>query len=154
MERPRPTEHHARLARLAGEWTGDETLSATPDVPEQRATTGHFDNRMGVDGFYLINDYTQQRDGKVVFRGHGVYGWDEASERYTMRWFDSMGRDPGPPVLGEWAGDTLTFAAKGPHGQARYVYRIDGNDAFEFRIEVSNDGQQWTTMMAGRYTRV
>jgi hypothetical protein len=153
MEMPKPTPAHEKLRALEGSWSGAEILHPSPWSPEARAATGTFENRVALDGFFLVNEYTESRDGAVVFRGHGVYGWDPKRERYTMHWFDTMGFPPNE-TLGTWEGDTLTFENRGPQGQNRYVYVVRDTDHLEFRIEHSRDGSEWQRFMEGTYERV
>jgi hypothetical protein len=150
MDMPKPTEAHRRLAALAGRWSGEEILHPAPWQPERRTALGHFDNRVGIDGMFLINDYREERDGQVIFRGHGVYGWDAERERYTMYWFDSAGVPPRQ-ILGRWQGETLTFEAEGP--SVRYVYTVPGADRFTFRIERLVEGERWEPVLEGDYRR-
>jgi len=154
MEMPKPNTAHAKLEALAGEWEGTETMHPSPWRPEGGTAVGHFQARLGLDGFHLITDYQQLVDGKVTFTGHGVYGWDGKRERYTMYWFDSMGSDPGGAVLGNWEGDTLRFQGTSDMGHHRYTYWIGAPDHYRFRIENSRDGATWTRMMDGEYRRV
>jgi Protein of unknown function (DUF1579) len=149
---PEPTEHHRKLHALNGEWSGDETLYPSPWAPELRFATGAFSMRVAVDGLFLLSDYEESRDGQVVFRGHGVYGWDPKRERYTMYWVDSMGGSPNE-TTGVWSGDTLSFGSRGEHGFARYVYTIVDADHFTFSIETSRDGELWAKMMDGEFAR-
>lgn len=153
MEMPKPTRDHERLHQLVGEWTGDEVLHPSPFSPEKRTAVGRFSSRMAVDGMFLLSDYEEERDGEIVFRGHCVYGFDPNSGKYTMFWFDSMGLSPSE-TFGEWDGDTLTYESRGEHGSARYVYQVEGPDAFAFTIFNSADGDTWVPLMEGRYTRV
>ena len=154
---PRPTEQHRRLAALEGVWTGEETLFPSPWLAEEARATGRFEARLALDGFFLSAWYEESRDGQVCFRGHGVYGWDERTRRYSMYWFDTMGGPGSSPTWGTWEGDTLAFEnageAAGRQGRSRYSYRFDGPDALTFRIEGSQDGTTWTPFMEGRYTR-
>lgn len=152
MEMPKPTEAHAKLEVFAGEWKGDEILYPSPWAPEKRSAVGRFSARMGLDGMFLITDYQEERDGEVVFRGHGVYGFDPKSGKYTMHWFDSMGMSPAE-TLGVWEGDTLTFENSHAHGKSRYVYEV-GDDQYTFKILSSQDGDEWSTLMEGSYRRV
>jgi hypothetical protein len=151
MQMPKPTEQHARLHALAGEWRGEEILYPSPWAPEQRTATGRFSARMGVDGMFLVTDYEQLRDGAVIFRGHGVYGYDPRQQKYTMFWFDTMGGSPAE-TLGAWEGSTLTFENQSEHGRSRYVYEV-GTDRYTFRILSSRDGVAWSTFMEGHYRR-
>ena len=65
--------------------------------------------RMVCDGLFLVSDYEEWVEEVVVYRGHGVYGWDGSAERYTMHWFDTMAGAPTRAVPGVWEGQTLTF---------------------------------------------
>lgn len=149
---PKPTAQHEKLTALAGDWAGDETLHPSAWAPEARQATGRFSMRMGMDGMFLVSDYEEARDGAVVFRGHGVYGYDPKRERYTMFWFDSMGGSPNE-TLGVWEGNTLTFSNQGEHGHARYVYTVKDANHMAFRIEGSQDGESWSRIMEGDYAR-
>ena len=136
-----------------GEWSGEEILHPGPWSPEEQSSQGSFSNRMGCDGFYLINDYVQRSDYAVNFRGHGVYGWDAEAEHYTMYWVDSMGMAPAR-CTGNWDGDTLIFHNDGATGKNRYSYTLQGADGFTFRIACCSPGDtQWQPMMTGVYRR-
>jgi hypothetical protein len=143
MHEPEPSAHHRKLAVLAGSWIGEETMHPSPWNPDPAKATGHIDSRMDIDGLFLISDYHQVRDEEVTFRGHGVYGYDPASERFTMYWFDSMSYQGGI-ALGTWVGDELVFERSSHRGTSRYVYEIVGPDEYRFRIEMSPDGEALT----------
>lgn len=147
---PEPTAQHRRLYVLAGSWRGDETLYPSPWAPELRTAIGSFEIRVAVDGLYLLSDYEESQGGAVVFRGHGVYGWDPARGRYTMYWVDSMG-SPNQ-ALGAWEGDRLVFTGEG--GSTRYIYTIVDGEHFAFRIETAQDDGRWVPLMDGTFARM
>jgi len=154
MQVPTPTAEHRRLERLAGTWSGEETLFPSPWMPEERRAKGRLRARMEVGGLFLVTDYQEAQGGEVTFRGHGVYGWDPELRAYTMHWFDSMGGGgPQGPARGTWHEDTLTFERQGPEGWARYVYVLEAPNRLTFRIESSQDGSHWSTFLEGRYRR-
>lgn len=154
MEMPEPTEAHEFLSTFAGEWEGEEILHPSEWMKERRTATGRFSSKMILRGFFLAHEYSESRDGQVMFEGHGVYGWDGKRERYTMHWFDSMGYPPGE-TLGTRDGDTLTFESGEGDRRSRYMYSRDGDDQLRFSIASSTDGgQTWSFMMEGTYTRV
>src|SRR4029079_8031956 len=95
MEIPKHTESHRRLERLAGDWMGEELLFPSPWDPKGGPAISRLTAHMGLDGFFLVTDYVQERDGRISYRGHGLYGWDAQQGVYTMHWFDSMGSGPG-----------------------------------------------------------
>ncbi len=150
---PRIETQHENLARMGGDWTGEEIVHPSPWDPAGGPARGKMRTRVSLDGFFVISDYEQTRGEQVTYRGHGVYGWDAARESYTMHWFDSMGGGFGEPARGTWAGKTLTFRLQSPMGHARYVYDFDADDRYRFRIETSPDGTAWAPFLEGTYTR-
>ena len=153
MHMPQPAAEHARLARLAGAWSGEERLLPSPFDPLGGVATGRVHARMALDGLYLISDYEQERNGSVNFRGHGVYGWDMRGQCYTMHWFDSTGIEHDAPGIGAWDGDTLTIVHTTRHtGSTRYVYEV-GQDTYQLRIDISADGARWSTFLEATYRR-
>lgn len=154
MEMQQPGVVHQQLARLAGTWRGAETMHPSPWAPEGFEAQSRWTARMALNGFYLLAEYAQIVGGQVTFEGHGVYGFDPRQERYTMHWFDSMGADPGAPALGTLDGDRLEFRNVTPMGHGRFTYTLEGPDRFRFLMEHSADGERFTTLMEGTYTRV
>ena len=151
---PKPTPEHQKLHGLAGTWFGEERLNPSPWGPGGTAM-GRSICRVDVDGFFVLQDYIEEKDGRVVFRGHGVFGWDGARQKYAWFWVDSMGFVPRAPSLGTWEGDTLVFESE-PDGvqRGRYTYRFTGEDSYELTIENSQDGgETWRTLMEGSYQR-
>lgn len=153
MEMPTATEEHRKLHRLAGNWIGEETLQPSPWGPGGPAV-GRVSAHVVLDGMFVTSDYVEEKDGKVVFRGHGVFGWDAGSRTVTWYWFDSMGGTPPAPSRGTWEGDTLVLRVEGGGAEGRYTYRFQGNDRYQFRIENSFDrGKSWVKFMEGTYRR-
>lgn len=147
-------EHHRRLHQLAGTWIGEETLSPSPNGPGGTAV-GRFTMYTSVDGFFVLQDYLEEKDERVVYRGHGIFGWDEVHKAYAWYWVDSSGAVPASPSRGQWRNDTLVFdsAAAGDR-RGRYTYSFTAPDAFRFQIESSYDaGKTWEKVMQGSYKR-
>jgi uncharacterized protein DUF1579 len=153
MEMPRPQEEHRRLRALAGNWIGEETIHPSAWDPKGGAATGRFEAKVDMDDFFVLADYIEERDGKVSYRGHGVFGYEPKEKIYTMHWFDSMGSGTPTPARGRWEGNRLSFEQKTPMGHSRYSYNFDGDKRFTFTIDSSQDGRSWATIMEGRYTR-
>lgn len=153
MEMPKPDEHHKKLEAMVGEWTGEETMHPSPWDPQGGPATSRINARMDLDGFFLISDYVQERNGATTFRGHGVYGWDANQQKYTMHWFDSMGFDPGPPVPGTWEGNRLRFQHQAHMGHTRYTYEFIDKDTYSFNLEHSQDGKKWAPFVESTVRR-
>lgn len=152
MEMPKPGPGHARLRELEGAWRGEEKQHPSPWDPTGGVAVGTIRARVELGGFFVVSEYVEEKDGQVVYRGHGVYGYDGASDRYTMHWFDSMGGAFSQPATGRWDGPDLVFEGASSAGRSRYVYRLHG-DRYDFRIETSRDGDAWTTFLEATYVK-
>lgn len=155
FEMPKPSPEHRRLAAMAGSWTSDETMFPSPWDPVGGKRRGRSEARVVMDGFFVVTDYEQEKDGRVAYRGHGVYGYDPKSKRWSMHWFDDMGGVPAQVVWGTWSGDTLTYQMDNGagRGHSRYVYRFEKDGVYVFSILMSQDGESWRPLMEGRFTR-
>lgn len=143
MQVPLPTEHHRRLTRLVGLWTGEVRPLHGAGGAEEPRHQGVLDCRLACGDLFLVSDYLQLAGGRAVFRGHGVYGWDATESCHTMYWFDSMSPSGFTQVArGRWEDEILTFEHVEPR-RVRYVYRFEAGDRVVFRIEVSQDGATW-----------
>ena len=152
MQMPPPAAEHTKLKALQGSWTAEEMLDPSPWDPKGGAATAVVESRLDLDGFWLLTDYVQTRDGKVSYRGHGAFTWDQQNNQYLMFWFDSMGMIARSPAKGRWDGNRLVFHQDGPMGQSRYTYEIQ-EGKYRFQIEHSQDGKSWSRFMDGAYTR-
>src|SRR6202140_5108410 len=69
---PTPLQEHRKLAVFAGEWTGEETVFPSRWHAGGSATS-HVTARIDLNGFYLLQNSRQPRDGKESFATHGVF---------------------------------------------------------------------------------
>lgn len=152
MQMPKPTEAHRKLEALAGNWLGTETIPPCPWDPKGGTATGRCHNHIRVDGFLLVHDYEQERGGQVTFRGHGVFSYDTAQQCYVLHWWDSMGVAPNV-FRGNFTGGTLQMTCVDGQGHSRVTWELPGGAAYRFKMEMSQDGNQWMTLMEGAYTR-
>ncbi len=148
MDMPAPGAPHKILHKLAGSYVGDEVMYPSPWSPEKQNRKCTIQAR-SLDGFFVISDYEQTMDDKVTFRGHGVYSFDPQADEYKMYWFDSMG-GAGGVASGFYEGNQLTFQNTSPMGHHRYRYTFEA-DHTRFEMAMSQDGEEWQTMMDGRY---
>ena len=152
MEMPKPSEAHQKLALLAGNWTGKETIPPCPWDPKGGVAVGRCDNRVSVDGFILVHDYEQQRDGAARFRGHGVFAYDAEAKTYVLHWWDSMGVAPNV-FKGDFQGNLLQMTCVDRQGHSRVTWEVRDATHYFFRMEMYQDGKDWMTLMEGDYTR-
>jgi Protein of unknown function (DUF1579) len=154
MEMPKVSSEMTRLTELfVGTWRGEETLYPSAWDPVGGPASGTWTVRAAVDGFCLLVDYDEERDGEVVYRGHGVHGWDVADASFRAYWFDNIGVMPQAGVRARLDGDRYTYTEASPTGHTRFTYAwADGT--FAFTIERSPDGETWAPMHEGTYRRV
>jgi hypothetical protein len=67
MEMPKPTAAHKQLELLAGDWVGEEIMHPSPWATGGGTATARVRNRVGLDGFAVIQDYVQERGGEPTF---------------------------------------------------------------------------------------
>jgi hypothetical protein len=153
MEMPKPGDAHKRLEALVGEWTGPETMHPAPWDPAGGAATGEVVNSWILDGFAVMQQYAQIRNGTRNFSGHGVFWYDPAADQYGMTWWDSMGGSASH-FRGRFDGDRLVLLSDMPQGGfCRSVFDIGTPGRYSFLMEVSPDGEHWAPAMEGTYEK-
>ena len=148
-----PLAEHARLAAFAGEWNGEEVVFPSRWT-EGGPATSHTVARMDLNGFYLIQDSVQMRDGKQVFATHGIFTFDREDRTYKLFWYDSLGYTPPSPASGGWVGKTLTLVRGSLRGNARHVYEIIDDNSYSLKIQFSPDAEGWADVLTGVYRRI
>ncbi|MBH5369285.1 DUF1579 family protein [Bradyrhizobium glycinis] len=148
-----PLPEHARLAAFAGEWDGEEMV-----FPSRWTAGGPAASRvvarMDLNGFYLIQDSVQMREGKQVFATHGIFTFDRDDRTYKLFWYDSLGYTPPSPASGGWDGKTLTLVRGSLRGNARHVYEILDDNSYSMKIQFSPDAEGWADVLTGVYRRI
>ena len=150
---PQVCPEHERLAAFAGEWEGEEVVGESRWF-EAGPARGFVSARIALDGFYLIQDYRQERDGEVIFRGHGLITFDREDGRYKMFWHDSVGFVPESPAVGHWTDGDLVLRHATLRGSARHTFRLDGPHAYGHRLQFSPDDEGWSDLLTATYRRV
>ena len=148
-----PLAEHARLAAFAGEWNGEEMVYPSRWT-EGGPATSRTVARMDLNGFYLIQDSVQMRDGKQAFATHGLFTYDRDDRTYKLFWYDSLGYTPPSPASGGWVGKTLTLVRGSLRGNARHVYEIIDDNSYSLKIQFSPDAEGWADVLTGVYRRI
>lgn len=153
MELPKVASEMARLTELfVGTWHGDETLFPSEWDPKGGPATGTWTVRPGADGFCLLVEYDEARDGVVQYRGHGVHGFDVFELGFYAYWFDNIGSMPKAGARATLDGNRYSYVEQTPMGASRFTYEFTG-DEFTLAIDRAPDGTTWAPMHAGRYRR-
>jgi hypothetical protein len=147
---PQPGAPHRRLAKLVGRWVGEEKLMP-PGDPNVLTATGKETNTLAVDDFVVVQDCEMTRDGKVSFRGHGMFTWNDSKKCYELVWADSIG-GALEVFAGNWKGDVLEMANESPQGRIRCTFDVSGG-GYKFTMSMSQDGKNWAPMRECKYSR-
>lgn len=150
MDMPKLGPDQERLHVMAGEWRGTETMHPTPWLPQGGMRDAHITNRIGLDGFAIIQDYVQSDNGAPTFNGHAVILKKPQAPGYLMYWFDSF----SPSVFeGAFDGVHGEFVSDSPMGKTRATWDFSVPRAYSFAMALSQDGVNWQPMMDGQYTK-
>lgn len=152
MEMPQVSAGHRRFEQMAGRWVGEERMHPSQWDPEGGVAAGTTTSRVALNGFALIAEYEQERDGAVTFAGHGVYTFDPESELYILHWFDSIG-SPAEVFKGRFDGDVLTLTHAGPPMHVRLVYDYTQPGVLTSAMDMAPDGSEWKRLFDARYDR-
>ena len=150
MDMPKPGVAHRKLEPLVGRVRGEETMHPSPWDPQPSRALGETEGRLALDGFAIVQDYTQETNGAVTFRGHGVFAHDAASDEYVMHWWDSMGL-PACEFRGAFDGNVLQLDAKQAQHPSRLRYEL-GAQGYRFAMEVQAEGK-WKPFIEAEYRR-
>ncbi|HKQ18504.1 MAG TPA: DUF1579 domain-containing protein [Candidatus Eisenbacteria bacterium] len=137
------------FAKDVGEWEVEMEIRPAPDVAPVHLK-GTSSNRLIGGGRWLVIDHKADSG----FEGHGIYGWDASTGKYTGVWVDSMQtcitRSEG---IWDAAARTMTFVTTGTHGDKPIRYREiteskeDGTRVYRNLIQLPN-GEEFEMIRA------
>lgn len=152
MEMPKPGPNHKKLEAFAGMWKGEEKMYPSEWDPKGGVSNATMNCRVACDGFYVVGEYEQSRDGVVTFRGHSVIGFEEQGQEVVMYWFDSMGMGANL-FRGKFDGQAVSMLSSSVMGQHRMTYDFREKGTMRSKMETSKDGKSWKTMFDGVYQK-
>lgn len=148
MANAEPVREHRALEKLAGRYSGPERMHPSYFNSEERMGRAITEARVTLDGFAVVQDYVQELDDGSRFAGHGVFRYDMPSDTYEMHWFDTTG-GPERVFRGGFADNTLVMIARAGDGWQRLSYDFNLDGGYRFRLETSEDGEQWNVAVEG-----
>lgn len=109
----------AVFAKDEGVWDAETEVRPGPGATPVKSR-GTFTNRRIGGGRWLVIDYRSDSG----FDGHGIYGWDAGTGKYTGVWVDSM-QTAISRAEGSWnpATKTMTFHVEVTHAGQLVRYR-------------------------------
>lgn len=147
-----PNANHDRLEQFCGSWLGTVTVPPSPQLPEGMTAESRVQTTRELGGWFVLMNYEQKQHGGILYTARGVIGYDDAQSQYMFYWFDSEGWNPGAPAVGQWDGDRIVFEHASSMGHSRMTFDFSGNDGYQFLMDASQDGQQWSRLMEESFT--
>jgi Protein of unknown function (DUF1579) len=152
---PSPAPELKKLDFMAGDWTGEGTM--TPGPPGTPTSKWAMKTRAEwMEGnFFLVEnsdmDLGPMGKGKEV----AYLGYDSNKKVYTYRAFNSMGE--AEDSTGTVDGDTWTWTSDEHMGgqtmKGRFTMKVLSPTSYTMKFELSPDGKNWTTGMEGKATK-
>ncbi len=153
MPMPMPSAGDLALDCLVGTWRGTERMHPVPFAPQGGTVEGTVHNVRALDGFAVVQDYTQSRAGTVTFRGHGVFRFDQASGEHHLHWFDSIGQG-GILYRGAMKDRRMTLEYIWPAFAARAAWDLTGDGTILYSMDIRCDADPWQRFIDCEYRRV
>ncbi len=156
MKMQEPGPQHAKLKEAVGTWNAELKHWMGPGEPVIGKGKSVVKSIMG--GRYIQEDFTSEFDGKP-FHGRGIYGYDNAKQKYVSVWFDDMstGFMPSEGTYDE-ATKTTTYVGGGQmmpgmEYKTRMVDKEIDKDKHVFEMYMTMPGQPEMKTMEITYTR-
>ena len=126
-----------------GVWNVEMEIRPVPGASPVQLKAVATNRRIG-GGRWLIVDHRAESG----FEGHGIYGWDPSTGKYTGAWVDST-QTCITRSEGTWdaAARTMTFVTTGTHGDKPLGYReitesmADGTRVYRNMVPMPNGGE-------------
>lgn len=153
MQPPKPGPELKKLEYFVGNWKSHATLNMGPNAPKAEISASDTDEWMS-GGFFVVNHSSFQ--GTI---GTGeeieIMGYDTDAKVYTYDSFNSNGQHE--QAKGTMDGDTWTWNSDlnmgGQMVKTQYIQKILSPDSFSFKLNISPDGSNWSTVMEGTATK-
>ena len=153
-EGPRPPPEVEKLAYFVGPWTSEGELK--PGLMGPGGPTQGRDICRWMPGKFFLGCMTQRKGPLGLMQVEGILGYD--AEKKVYRWwsFDNLGR--AETATGTLKDGAWTWSGESKMGdktvRTRYTIFDTKPDGYAFEWESSPDGKTWTSLMAGKVSRI
>jgi hypothetical protein len=153
MEMPKPAPELKSLDYFVGDWTSQGEMKPGPWGAGGKMTGTSHCSWMQGNYFVVCNESASGAMGAM--HGLGVLGYDTATKMYTYNGFNSMGENEH--ASGTRDGKTWTYTNESMMGgkmmKGRYTMTENSPTSYDFKLETSEDGKTWSSMMEGKVTK-
>jgi uncharacterized protein DUF1579 len=151
---PTPGPEVKRLGYFVGTWkeVGTAHMGAMQGPEGKVTSTTKYEWLAG--GFFVVG-HSETVTSMGTDKEMSVMGWDESKNVYTYHAFDSEGE--ADEATGTYSGDTWTWTTDNMGGapiKARLTIKEVSKSEYTFKMEISQDGNTWTTALETTSTKV
>jgi Protein of unknown function (DUF1579) len=155
MQHRTPAPELKKLDYFAGTWKVDADMKPSPLGPGGKMTGTDRVEWMQGNFFMVIHStFSSQTMGSGV--GYGFLGYDPKKKEYTYEAFDSDGEHETATGTVDADGKVWTWNSSGngmPAMKSRYIETVLSPDSYEIKFEMSQDGNNWSSVMQGKATK-
>ena len=135
---PTPNTERARLKFLAGSYTTETKIPASPMAPKGATGKGTSVMSWTLDSMFLLIEEQSMNSLFGQYKGHGLLGYDAPTGQFVLSMFNNFGDHPF--YKGNFVGDTLILITKVPMPgrpfDQKLVWYKDGE---ALKLRVMND---------------
>ncbi len=153
MQPPAPSPEVKRLEFFVGKWRTEAEMKPGPWGPGSKASGS--DNCSWMDGgfFVICNTEVLQPWGKLI--GLGVLGYDATKRKYTRQSYHNDGQTV--TGVGTFDGKSWVYIServvRGRRLKSRFTFVETSSTSYDFKVESSQDGTSWLTVVEGSGTK-
>jgi uncharacterized protein DUF1579 len=153
MEMPKPGPEHKKLGYFIGNWSMDGDMKPGPMGPGGKMTGS--ENCSWFDGRYAVVCKDSGTGPMGPMKGMGVITYDREDKMYEYFGIDSTGMSE--KAEGKYENDSYVYTNEGKMNgksyKGRYTMSNMKPDSYDFKYEMSEDGNTWNTVMEGKNTK-
>jgi hypothetical protein len=147
----RPGPEHQKLGYFVGKWKGTAMARENPFLPAGTFTST--ETCEWFEGRFAVVCRSTGKGPAGTSKGITILGWSGEEKAYLYYGLDSTPMAMTTVPKGTLEGDTWTFIDDARMGgqmvKSRYVMKVRGKDAYDFRWEMLAPDGQWKAVMEG-----
>jgi Protein of unknown function (DUF1579) len=151
MQMPKPAPELKQLDWMAGSWKLDGEAKPGPMGPGGKMAMTE-DVHWMQGGFFLVSHSKFSGAGMGEGSGVSIMGYDSDAKKFTYNEFNSFGE--AAKSMGTVDGKTWTWYGEDKMGKGKFIMNVTSPTSYTFEYDMSQDGNNWTTVMTGTATKV
>ena len=148
---PKPAPELKQLDWMAGKWNLEGDAKPGPMGPGGKMTMTE-DIHWMPGGFFLVSHSKFVGAGMPEGSGISFMGYDTDAKKFTYNEFNSFGE--ANKSMGTVDGKTWTWYSEDKMGKGKFIMNQTSPTSYTFQYDMSKDGNEWTTFMTGKATKV